>query len=372
MMRTKRVFGAIKAVHGPRVSRSGRRLWPESGDEYSRFKKSEDEAVNQDPEKLQEDGASCTDRRYGLVYTRKRNKIGTGVADFLDKKYGLQKKRSSLRRMKARNPSLGGVHKAGGPSFGRYLPAPIVKVIPVPGVRQVQAFQDVDGLPFQRPYSYICIKADQVSRAMAKRMANYDMDSEDEEWLKKFNNGFLAGSDLLEQLPEDSFELMIDAFEKAYYCSRVDYSNEEAAANLCLDMGRREVVEAVYGYWLKKRKQRRSALLRVFQKKISPFVPKRKRRSFRCHGRGRQPSVLQAVAVEEDAVEEQNALQQVEQARVSANRSMESAVEKRQRVQLLMENANMATYKAMVALRIAEAARVVVFSDAANAIPFYL
>ncbi|GKV23544.1 hypothetical protein SLEP1_g33254 [Rubroshorea leprosula] len=160
MMRTKRVFGARKAVHGPRVSRSGRRLWPESGDKCSRFKKSADEAVNKDPEKLQEDGASCTDRRYGLVYTRKRNKIGTGVADFLDKKYGLQKKRSSLTRMKARNPSLGGVHKARGPSFGRYLPAPIVKVIPVPGVRQVQAFEDVDGLPFQRPYSYICIKAD--------------------------------------------------------------------------------------------------------------------------------------------------------------------------------------------------------------------
>ncbi|GKU91582.1 hypothetical protein SLEP1_g5438 [Rubroshorea leprosula] len=274
--------------------------------------------------------------------------------------------------MKARNPSLGGVYKAGGPSFGRYLPAPIVKVIPVPGVRQVQAFEGVDGLPFQRPYSYICIKADQVSRAMAKRMANYDMDSEDEEWLKKFNNGFFAGSDLLEQLSEDSFELMIDAFEKAYYWSPVDYSNEEAAAKLCLDMGRREVVEAVYGYWLKKRKQRRSALLRVFQKRKSPLVPKRRRRSFRCHGRGRQPSVLQAVAVKEDEVEEQNALQQVEQTRVSANRSMESAVEKRRRVQLLMENANMATYKAMVALRIAEAAGVVVFSDAANAIPFYL
>ena len=54
---------------------------------------------------------------------------------------------------------------------------------------------------------------------------------------------------------------------------------------------------------------------------------------------------------------EQNAMVKVEEARVSATRSVESAILKRQRAQLLMQNADMSIYKAMVALRIAEAAR---------------
>ncbi|GLT75338.1 hypothetical protein SLA2020_470700 [Shorea laevis] len=249
----------------------------------------------------------------------------------------------------------------------RNVPTSLVKVIPVPGVQEVAGIEDIDSVPFQRPYSYISVTADEVSRAMAKRTANYDMDSEDEGWLKTFNNEFFAGSGRLECLSEDSFELMIDAFEKAEYCCPDDYSNEKAAANLCLDLGRREVVEAVYSYWLNKRQQRQSALLRVFQEhqdKKVPLVLKpvlRKRRSLKrqaSHGRGKQPSLLQAMAVEQGAAAEQKALRRVEATRVSAHRSVGSALEKRQRAQLLMENADMATYKAMVALRIAEAARV--------------
>lgn len=240
------------------------------------------------------------------------------------------------------------------------------KVIPVPGVREVLGFQD--SLPYRRPDSYISVKTDEVSRAMAKRTANYDMDSEDEEWLKNFNNEKIsAGSDLIDDLSEDRFELMIDAFEKAYFCSPEDYTDENAAMNLCLDLGKKDVVEAVYNYWSEKRKQKRSALLRVFQSyqaRKAPLVPKpvlRKRRSFKrqaSHGRGKQPSVLQAMAAEQDAAEEESVLRNVEAARVSANKSVELALEKRKRAQLLMENADLATYKAMVALRIAEAARI--------------
>ena len=57
----------------------------------------------------------------------------------------------------------------------------------------------------------------------------------------------------------------------------------------------------------------------------------------------------------------------IEETRVSATRSVESAILIRQRAQLLMQNADMATYKAMMALRIAEAARFTESSDCAVA-----
>ncbi|XVF23380.1 hypothetical protein REPUB_Repub13aG0033500 [Reevesia pubescens] len=247
----------------------------------------------------------------------------------------------------------------------RDVRSPSVKVIPVPGVCEVSGYEDRCNVPFHRPNSYISLDGDEVSRALAKRTVNYDMDSEDEEWLKKFNNEFFSGNGHCEHLSQDCFELMVDAFEKAYFCSPDDYSNENAA-HLCPDLCSRGVVEAVNAYWLRKRKPRRSALLRVFQGhqvKKAPLVPKpflRKRRSFKhqaSHGRGKQPSLLQALAAEQhDALAEQNVMIKVEEVRVSATRSIESAILKRQLAQLLMQNADMATYKAIMALRIAGAA----------------
>ncbi|GMY23353.1 protein GLUTELIN PRECURSOR ACCUMULATION 3 [Fagus crenata] len=54
----------------------------------------------------------------------------------------------------------------------------------------------------------------------------------------------------------------------------------------------------------------------------------------------------------------------VQEANASANRSVEFAILKRRRAQFLMENADLATYRALMALRIAEAARVAESSDA--------
>ncbi|XWS75283.1 hypothetical protein CRYUN_Cryun01aG0073000 [Craigia yunnanensis] len=273
------------------------------------------------------------------------------------------------------------------------VPTSSVKVIPVPGVCEVSGYEDRGSVPFCRPNSYISLDGDEVSRALAKRTANYDMDTEDEEWLKKFNNEFFSGNGHCEHLSEDCFELMFIAFEKAYFCSPDDYSNDNAA-HLCLDLGSRAVVEAVHAYWLRKRKQRRSVLLRVFQGhqvKKAPLIPKpflHKRISFKrqaSHGRGKQPALLQvgpcfrfvaktcvnynraALAAEHDALTEQNAMVKVEEARVSATRSVESAILKRQQAQLLMQNADMTAYKAMIALRIAEAARFTESSDGAVA-----
>ncbi|KAJ8756301.1 hypothetical protein K2173_025113 [Erythroxylum novogranatense] len=238
------------------------------------------------------------------------------------------------------------------------------KAIPVPGVHEVLDYQETSDVLFTRPDVYISLNIDEVARAMSKATANYDMDSEDEEWLKKFNSEFLAETDCHERLSEDGFELMIDAFEKALYCCPDDLADDGTALKHCMELGKREVVLAVYGYWTRKRKQKRTALLRVFQgqhAKKAPLIPKpvlRKRRSFKRqssqHERGKQP-VLQVIT-EHD---EQSGIIKVEEAKLAAKRSLELATDKRREAQLLMQNADLATYKAVMALRIAEAASVV-------------
>ncbi|KAK8546206.1 hypothetical protein V6N12_027002 [Hibiscus sabdariffa] len=327
----------------------------------------------------------------------------------------IRRRRRSLRRRRTRNPSLIGMLRLSGAlmsdliSSGRSsihfssvvstnnLRCSVRKssvnltdvgstMVPVPEVREVSGYDDRAFVPFCRPDLYISLDGDEVSRALAKRTTNYDMDSEDEEWLKKFNAEFFSGNGHCEHLSEDCFELMVDAFEKdAYLCSLDGNSNKEAAAaHLCLDLASAEVVEAVHAYWLRKRKGR-STLLRVFKghkiKKAS-VIPKsslRKRRSFKrqaSSGRGKQPCLLQGpcfIVVAKSCMSskyaalaaEHDAMAKVEEARVSATRSVESAILKRQRAQLLMQNADMAAYKAMIALRIAEAALFTKSSDVA-------
>lgn len=143
----------------------------------------------------------------------------------------------------------------------RNIAAPVSKCIPVPGVREVSSYAEENSVLFHRPDTYISVYGDELTRAMTRRTANYDMDSEDGEWLSsKFNNEFQ------EHVSEDNFELIIDALEKVYYCNPDDCFDKQTAVNACLGYGSKEVVEAVYTYWMGKRKQqRRSLLVKVFQ-----------------------------------------------------------------------------------------------------------
>lgn len=229
-----------------------------------------------------------------------------------------------------------------------------VQIIPVPGVWEVLGYEDSNVASFLQPDSYIVSRDDEVSRAMAKRTANYDLDSEDEEWLHKFNSEMYPEN----ELAEDTFELMVDAFEKAQFCSPEYYSDEKEAINLCLDLGKREVIEAVHRYWVRRRKQKHSALIRIFQchqPKRARLIPKsvlRKKRTFK------QQSSLpgRGITAQQEALEEQNAMLRVEEAKVVADRSVELAGKKRKRAQTLMEKADLVIYRATLALRIAEAA----------------
>lgn len=62
------------------------------------------------------------------------------------------------------------------------------------------------------------------------------------------------------------------------------------------------------------------------------------------------------IAAQQDALQQKNNVHKMQEAKAAANKYEGFASQKRQRAQMLMENADLATYKAMMALRIAEAA----------------
>ncbi|OIT00094.1 PREDICTED: uncharacterized protein LOC109228665 [Nicotiana attenuata] len=247
----------------------------------------------------------------------------------------------------------------------RNVQPPALNIIPVPGVREVSGYAESNPAQFARPDSYITVRDDELTRALARSTACYDMDSDDDEWLENINDELFSEN---KHLSVESFEILIDTFEKGFYCNPDDYSDEKAAINSCLDKEKKEIVEAVYSYWSKKRKQKRSSLIRIFQcyqPRRTQVIPKsilRKKRSFKRQGsqagRGKHRPFLQAMVSEKDTLQRQNSVLKVQEAKAAADKSEDLAVRLRQRAQQLMENADLATYKAAMALKIAEAAKI--------------
>ncbi|KAL2465063.1 Enhancer of polycomb-like transcription factor protein [Abeliophyllum distichum] len=239
----------------------------------------------------------------------------------------------------------------------------------------------VDWAIFKELYKKCCraqCTGDELTRVLEKRTANYDMDSDDEEWLNKFNNKFYAEKKFHELVKPESFELIIDALEKGIHYNPDDYADDIAADIFYMDLERREVVEAIHNYWIKKRRQKHSSLVKIFQfyqPRRMQVIPKsilRKKRSFKRQGsqagRGKQRTLLQAIvaeqdsltamAAERDVLEQHNIFLKKQEAKSAANASEALAVLKRQQAQLLAENADMSTYRATMAMRIAEAAQI--------------
>lgn len=153
----------------------------------------------------------------------------------------------------------------------RNIPCSTAKAIPVPRVSEVPGYVDSSGASFQRPDTYIMVNDDEVCRAMTKTTANYDMDSDDEEWLSKYNDELIATDKHHECISEDNFELMFDAFEKGFFYNPDAFSDEKAPADICMYLGSQPLVESVFSYWTKKRRLRKSSLIRVFQVLFPPL-----------------------------------------------------------------------------------------------------
>ncbi|XP_076909754.1 uncharacterized protein LOC143567160 [Bidens hawaiensis] len=253
-------------------------------------------------------------------------------------------------------------------------------IIPVPQVNEVSGYAEETCVPFKMPDLYISSRGDEVSRILEKSDSVYEMDSDDDEWLDGFNDG--RGS----RVDEDTFEKIIDAFERGMFCSPGDYSDVTKAVDLCLNLASKDVLEAVYGYWMDKRKKKRSALVRAFElyKQKKPDRPNfkavlRKKRSFRQRaaqsGRGKKINFLKAALYDKtktEAEEAENVSAKVQETEEAANRAAQAAIMKRERAQVLMEVADLLAYKASIALKIAEARAMSVDDDSNNDIELFL
>ncbi|XP_062195194.1 uncharacterized protein LOC133898493 [Phragmites australis] len=237
------------------------------------------------------------------------------------------------------------------------------KTIPIPGV--VEVSDDIEGIitPFSRPVpDYISVVDDEVGRALS-RDSIYDMDSEDERWLIEFS---CADSDQnssqRKHISYEDFENIITTFEKDAYKNPEGAHDMGQLLSRYPALGKDDNVIAVYEYWTKKRSKRAAPLLRIFQGvplrrgQLSQKSAMKRKRSFKRQrsqaGRGKPEAFLQ------DNAEEEAALQRVAQAKRAAKQAVETAVRLRSRAQSLMANADLATYKSIMALKIAEAARI--------------
>ncbi|XP_044950871.1 uncharacterized protein LOC123401200 [Hordeum vulgare subsp. vulgare] len=238
------------------------------------------------------------------------------------------------------------------------------KIIPIPGVHEVS-----DGMggtvadPFSRPVTdYIRTADDEVARALSRDSA-YDMDSEDEEWLIQLKHG---PSDRrrtrLNQISYEDFEKLITLFEKDAYNNPEEANDVDQLLSRHPALGKGDNVLAIYGYWTNKRDKKGTPLLRIFQG--APAVRRgrpsqkssvKKKRSVKRPqrsqpGRGKPGFFLQGG--------EGEALQRVVEADRAAKQAVDKAIQLRSRAQALMERANLAAYKSVMAVRIADAASV--------------
>lgn len=237
------------------------------------------------------------------------------------------------------------------------------KPIPIPGVHEVS--DDMEGIvadPFSRPVDYIRMVDDEVARALS-RDSIYDMDSEDERWLIQLNHAYSnQNSSQRKHTSYEDFEMIISIFEKDAYNNPKGIIDLGELISRYPALGKDDNVHAVYEYWTNKRSKRAAPLLRIFQGAplrrghLSQKSAMKRKRSFKRQrsqaGRGKPETLLQ------DHAEEEAALQRVAQAERAAKQAVETAVRLRNRAQSLMANAELATYKSVMALRIAEAARI--------------
>ncbi|CAO2201238.1 unnamed protein product [Urochloa humidicola] len=239
-----------------------------------------------------------------------------------------------------------------------------LKTIPIPGVHEVS--DDMEGIvadPFSRPVpDYIKVVDDEVVRALS-RDSVYDMDSEDERWLIQLNHADSnQSSSQRNHISYEDFEMIISIFEKDAYNNPQGTNDLGELLSRYPDLGKNGNVHDVFEYWTNKRSKRAAPLLRIFQGvplrrgHLSQKSAMKRKRSFKRQrsqaGRGKPEALLQ------DHAEEEAALQRVAQAERAAKQAVETAIRLRNRAQTLMANAELATYKSVMALRIAEAARI--------------
>eukprot|EP00252_Welwitschia_mirabilis_P016593 TRINITY_DN3663_c0_g1_i6.p1 TRINITY_DN3663_c0_g1~~TRINITY_DN3663_c0_g1_i6.p1 ORF type:complete len:1048 (+),score=207.12 TRINITY_DN3663_c0_g1_i6:35-3178(+) len=149
----------------------------------------------------------------------------------------------------------------------RNIRAAAIRHIPIPGVHEIEDFDNGPDSHFYRPASrYIRQVENEVEMALATSRITYDMDSEDEEWLGQLNSStFDDGEGVATEVSEETFERIMDLLEKAAFTQQRELLNSDEVADFCWDIAPVEVVKAIHAHWQEKRWRKGMPLVRHFQ-----------------------------------------------------------------------------------------------------------
>ena len=120
-------------------------------------------------------------------------------------------------------------------------------------------------MPFERPMSYIKTAQDEVSKALVGGRVFYDIESEDEEWLSRFNSADADYDIMADEVSEETFEAIIDLLEKTAFMQECEFFSVDDAIQFCSRLAPVEVLASIHVHWMGKRKKKCSALVREFE-----------------------------------------------------------------------------------------------------------
>ncbi|XP_042475940.1 uncharacterized protein LOC122057758 [Macadamia integrifolia] len=151
--------------------------------------------------------------------------------------------------------------------YNRNIRAATVKNIPIPGVRFIEESDDhLMQTPFVRSSpKYFRQVENEVEMALNPSCVLYDMDSEDDDWMSRFNASIdIDGNNPL-VISEEIFERTMDMFEKVAYSQQRDDITSDEIEELMVGVGPNSVIKAIHEHWLQKRRKNGMPLIRQFQ-----------------------------------------------------------------------------------------------------------
>lgn len=151
--------------------------------------------------------------------------------------------------------------------YNRNLRSASVKNIPIPGVRLVEDIDDNGTeIAFLRSSTkyFQQIKTD-VEIALDPSRLLYDMDSDDERWILRFQNSSEVVNSSAIEIDEEMFEKTMDMFEKAAYVRQCDEFTSEEIEEFMAGVGPMDLIKTIYEHWRQKRLRKGMPLIRHLQ-----------------------------------------------------------------------------------------------------------
>ncbi|CAH2077183.1 unnamed protein product [Thlaspi arvense] len=151
--------------------------------------------------------------------------------------------------------------------YNRNTRAALVRNIPIPGIRMIEKdnFDGTESEFIRSSSKYFRQTETDVEMALDPTRVLYDMDSDDEQCLRRIRECSDAENSGSCEITEDMFEKAMDMFEKASYVKQRDHFTLIEIQELMAGVGSLEAMETIYELWRTKRQRKGMPLIRHLQ-----------------------------------------------------------------------------------------------------------